>query len=44
MGSREIPKKVYLNAGIDSLESIPPVYVAWQAVTKPLFIFGSKPP
>ncbi len=40
-GSRARIVKLFSILGIDSKESIPPAYVAWQAGTTTLFLLGS---
>ncbi len=42
--SRAQTCKLLKGPGIDSKESIPPAYAAWQAGTKTLFLLGSLPP
>jgi hypothetical protein len=41
--SRDGIIKLLKSPGIDSKESIPPAYVAWQAGTTILILLGSKP-
>jgi hypothetical protein len=42
--TREGIFKLLRSSGIDSKESIPPVYVTWRAGTTTLFLLGSWPP